>query len=333
MKRSRQSSGAWRIVVTTALAGAITVSRPAHAVQLQPGDLVLVESRSSTVATRGDVFRLDPATLAPTRIGGGPLTASPNGVAVDLTGRILVADYYAGLVAVNPANGSQSVLVSPSALGGTAGGVLVGPSGDLFVSVFGGVNGIVRVSPNGATIQPLSIGGLLQRPMGLTLGPDGALYVAETAIPDNGLHPWGYPSHGSIVRVDPVSGAQTRIAADPLFISPFAILFAGADEIWTAQIGSVAGRGGCFVRTRISTGISTLVDTSPCRSHGMVKAADGGVVTSDCNTLGPDCYSVFTSRYPSGPVLNEYGGVMTLVPSGIVPTRRPSWGSLKTIYR
>jgi hypothetical protein len=321
-----------QLVTAAVVASVLMAGAPARAVDLHPGDLVLVQTEYPSEP--GLVFRLDPVTLEPTPIGSGALVQGASGIAVDHQGRIVIANG-AGLVTIDAHTASVTPLVGTAALGGNPGGVCVTPSGDLFVSVSGGVAAaIVRVSPQGG-VTTVTTAGSLQSPQGLVLGPDGALYVTEMALPaNNGLTPFGSTSHGSIVRVDPVSGTQTRIAADPLFVGPFAILFNGPHEIWTAQEGyTVAGREGCFVRTQLSNGTSDRNVTTSCRSHGMVVAADGGVVLSDCSTIGPDCYTPYTTRYPGGVTLSGYGGLLALVPADVVPVRHTSWGSLKTIYR
>jgi hypothetical protein len=319
---------AWIAMLTVAV---LTI-RPVFAVELHAGDLVIVATYYDP-ATVGRVYRLDPTTLVPTPIGATALAQTPFSVAVDHSGGILIADGAHGLVAVDPRTATASVLADAAALGGNAAGVCVSPAGVVFVSVYGTTGAVVRVS-SGGSIQPISTGGLLHTPFGLTLGPDGALYVAEEGLPaDNGTSPFGFPSHGSIVRIDPGGGAQSLIATSSLFLGPYAILFNGSDEVWTAQEGSVAGREGCFIRTRLSTGLSDQVGTTSCRSHGLTRTADGTMVLSDCNTIGPDCYSPYTTRYPGGPTLNNLAGALALVPSDVVPVSRTTWGSLKTIYR
>jgi hypothetical protein len=231
------------------------------------------------------------------------------------------------------ANGGQSVLVSNAALGGTPGGICAAPDGRIYVSVFGPPSGVVRVSTDGSTVTPVSLGNRFARPRGLAIGPDGALYVTETGLPADNGQANGFQGFGSIVRVDPASGSQTMVAADALFLGPFDIEFVGPDEVWTAQTGGISGRRGCFISTTLGDGHSSQVATSDCRSAGLARALDGAMIVSDCHTIGPDCYYRFTERLPDGPALNDVSGPMAVVPQGVVPVRRPTWGTLKTIYR
>lgn len=308
-------------------------ARPAVAAPLAPGDVVLVQAYDTFGVYGGQIVRLDPATLAPTTISpSGGLVRYAKAVVVDRTGDILVADLTAGIVRVDATTGAQSVLATITALGGSPTGICLAPAGGFYVSVDGSPAAVVHLASDGATVIPVSTGGMLAYPGGLAVGPDGALYVAEGALPpDNGGGT--LQNRGSIVRVEAGSGAQTLIAADSLFNGPFAIAFAAPDEIWTAQAGSVAGRYGCFVRTRLSTGRSFLVSSSPCRSHGLAAMPGRPIYVSDCNTLGPDCSQLYTERYPGGPILVHYGGPLAIAPDGIVPVRQGTWGMLKTIYR
>lgn len=308
----------------------------AAAVVLQPGDIVMVQhgNGGEYPVYRNQVVRLDPATLAPTLIGVAGIATSVTAVAVDRTTRILLADRDAGIVVVDAGTGAQSVLVGTGLLGGSPGGLCAAPSGEIFASVNGSVPGIVRVSPDGGSVTPVSSGGLLTGPSGIAMGPDGSLYVCESSPADNGIRPGSsFHGRGSIVRVNPASGSQTLVAASAYFMGPFAIAFTGPGEVWTANTGSVAGRLGCFIRTRVSDGASQPAEPFDCRSQGIAATDDGTIYASDCHTIGPDCSTLFTIRFPGSGEATGLGGPMAVVPAGAVPVRRSSWGGVKTIYR
>jgi hypothetical protein len=319
------------LVIAGASAALVPSSRAAT---LHPGDVIVAEYVYASPPSR--IVQLDPVTLAPTTISQGPLVTLPQGVAIDRAGRILVADYFEGVVRVDAATGAQSVLVAPDRLGGSAAGICLAPNGALFVTLRGSAPGVVRVTPDGATVTPVTSGNRITYPGNLTLGPDGALYVTEIDVPaDNGGQASMFVNgRGSIVRVDPGSGAQSLIAADSLFMSPFDIAFVGPDEIWTAQAGYVSGRRGCFVRTRLSDGGSSLaVEPIDCRSRGLAVAPNGTVYIGDCHPIHIDCATLFVRRLPAGPDYTGASGPMAVVPQDVTPTPRRSWGSLKTIYR
>jgi sugar lactone lactonase YvrE len=330
-------SGGWNVHpfgarALLACAAVLSSATAGGAATLHPGDLILAQSNFTSTAF---IIQIDPVTLAPTIISGRPFVSEPRSVAVDHAGRILVADFHQGIVHVDAATGDQSVLAGTAALGGAPAGICLAPDGGLFVSVQGATPGVVRVDASGSSVTPVTSGNRISYPGNLTLGPDGALYVTENSIPeDNGGVINGIRGHGSIVRVDPGSGAQTVVAADSLFLGPFDIAFVGPDEVWTANRGYVAGRRGCFVSTHVSDGASAFaLPFSPCRSQGIAVAEDGTVFVSDCNTIGPDCAARYIRRLPDGPQLMGYGGPMAVVPSTVTPARRSTWGSLKTIYR
>ena len=302
------------------------------AATLHSGDIVLARSAPDP---RTLIVLLDPATLDTTFVSYGPIVTASTGVAVDRLGRILVADWYSGIVQVDATTGAQSVLASTAQLGGIPGGLCVDREGHLFVSVRGAAPGVVRVTPDGSAVTPVTSGDHISYPGGLTIGPDGALYVTEAGLPDdNGGVLYGIRGHGSILRVDAETGSQTLVAADSLFLGPFDIAFVSADKVWSLQGGYVAGRRGCFIETRLSDGRSTMASgTFDCRSRGIAVNEDGAIYASDCHTIGPDCYQPYVTRLPAGPDLIGFGGHMAVVPQDDVPTRRSSWGTLKTIYR
>ena len=82
----------------------------ARSVTLGPGDFVLASVSYQHV----DLIKLDRATFTPTVFSSGPLLTYASHVAVDLRGRVLVTDNYAGVVVVDPVTGAQSVLASPA---------------------------------------------------------------------------------------------------------------------------------------------------------------------------------------------------------------------------
>jgi sugar lactone lactonase YvrE len=315
------------LILALGLAGA---ARPSGAVVLHSGDIVMARY---VYGANAQILQVDPQTLGFAVISQGPLVTNPRDVAADIQGRILVADHTSGIVVVDAASGGESVLASSGSLGGTPSGICVASDGQLFVSVNGPTPGVVRLSADGSSVTPVTNGDRISAPGGLAIGPDGALYVTEANLPADNGSVYGYPGHGSIVRVDLATGSQSVAAADPLFLGPWDIVFVGPDEVWTMQIGSVAGRQGCFISTQLSSGHSQQTGTYQCRSSGMVQTLDGAMVVSDCNTIGPDCFIPFTTRLPGGPTVNYLSGTMAVVPFGVTPVHRSSWGTLKTIYR
>lgn len=290
------------------------------AVTLSPGDFVLASGTYQHV----DLIKLDGATFSPTVFSSGPLVTRASHVAVDLRGRVLVTDTYAGVVAVDPVSGSQAVLTSNSTLGGIPFGIAATPDGRLFVSLYR-PGRILRLDPDTGAPSSVTSGGLLDSPSALAFGPDGQLYVAELWL----------PLRGSIVRVDPNSGAQVLVATSSEFIYPFDIAVRDG-IVWTLQSGFTDGRGGCFEETRLSDGTSTHSSLSTyCRAEGIAIAGDGTIAFSDCIPADIVCSTPITGRSTGGSVLTGIGGPLAAVPDGVAPTptRIRSWGRLKSIYR
>lgn len=281
------------------------------------------------------VIDYDPATLQGVQVSYGQFVKAPVRLAVDRRPRILVADGTSGIVEIDPATGAQTLRIPLSELGGDSPtGICVAPDGRVFFAVAGPSPGVMSFGPGGGPLQVVSSGGLLTRPGGLALGHDGMLYVCEEATPVNDCGP-STLSNGSIVRVDPASGAQTFIATSCSFYYPFDIAAVGANELWTTQTGKVAGREGCVLATRISDGTTSdaLPGTQWCRSKSIAAAPDGSVFWGDCKTIGPDCSQVFTGHWPSGATLWGITGPLAVVPDFATPAQRTTWGAVRIIYR
>jgi streptogramin lyase len=198
----------------------------AHAVELAPGDVVLF----STGWTCG-IFRLDPVTLAPTQISdflgfGG----QAHHMTVDRRGRLFVTDEVRGIVEVLPATGARSVLVPVETLGGPPRGIGKEASGDLLVTLQTTPPRLVRIDAHTGALTVVAEGGLLIAPTGVDVAPNGAILVADQNARVNPLT--NLQSVGGLVRVDPVTGAQKLVAADPQFYFP---------QDWSAPAGIRSG--------------------------------------------------------------------------------------------
>ena len=202
----------------------------------------------------------------------------------------------------------------------------------VYVTVNQGAARVLRLTPSTHAIAPVSDGGLLTDPAGLTMGPDGQLYVCEMSSPANNGGS-GVPGRGSIVRVDPGSGSQFQVAADSLFHGPFQIAFAGPTTIWTAQVGWLASRHDAGFRvTNLTDGTSATPAAGNSYSIGVVANDAGTVYISDCITNSFTCGTPYTLIVPAGPQL-LLGGALAIVPQLGTPTSGTSWGRLKATYR
>lgn len=235
----------------------------ALAVTLHAGDVVLVDSFIDPSPTPA-VWRVDPATLDTTRIGAGGLLVNPDRVAVGAGGHVVVADQVSGLVSIDPATGTQTLLLAPADIGGrTLHGVCRDPAGGLYLTASGGAGpAVLHFDPSTRAWRVVTSNGNLVEPRGLAAGPGGTLYVADESVATVG-------GTGGIIAVDP-SGVQTLLTITGVALrSPFDIAASPDGYLWTAQWGGLSRRGG-FVRTRISDGYT---DTPPAIARRASRSA------------------------------------------------------------
>lgn len=298
----------------------------AFAATLVPGDFVTVTWQSGA-APCCQVFALDATSLAASLITSDGYIADPKDIAVTRDGNILVIVPTTGVVRVDPASGRQTIFASVESLGGGAPqGILATPDA-IYVTIQGSQPRIVRLNADGSVAGVVSSGGLLAYPSGLTLGPDGAIYVCETI-------PRGWKPGGSLLRVDPASGTQTLIASGDPIHGPYHAAFAPDGSLWSVQWGGLLHeKRGSIVRTRISDGFSEWVDFGFNFVSGIAIRPDGLAAIADCGSVHSDCEYPYTQIYPDGPRLSWISGSVAFVPDLVTPTTRTTWGRLKVIYR
>ncbi len=307
-----------------AAAGAVLLLLPftASAVTLAAGQVVIVYNRS--------VIEYDFATGQGVNFSWNQYLASPVHVTVDSRHRVFVSDATSGIIEVDPATGTQTVVASVSQLGGAPAGVCAAPDGRLYVALAGAAAGIVTIPPEGGAPAAVSSGTLMTALGGLAYGPDGMLYVCEQATPVTTCD--GVEKHGSIVRVDPASGAQTLLATSCSFFYPFDIVVVGPDELWTVQHTSLGLYGGIF-RTKISDGSTSSTSVGALRPTSIAAAPGGSVYWGDCRLIHHDCDGYYTAAWPSGGQLSNIVGPMAVVPDMLLPAKSTTWGALKILYR
>jgi hypothetical protein len=103
--------------------------------------------------------------------------------------------------------------------------------GNLVIADMGELNvedgSVIRVDPFTGRQRLLSSGGLFDDPAGITVAPNGDLYVVDNQIGT---------SSGAVIKVDPVSGEQTLIASN---LGPIGGLFDFSFGITAAPDGSL----------------------------------------------------------------------------------------------
>lgn len=195
------------ILLQTLVASGGNLSLPSGLALEATGDLLVTDLLGNAV------IRIDPATGGQMVVSSGGNLVGPVAVAVEANGDILVADanflsFSGSIVRVDPNSGAQTVL-STLAVSMRPGGIAVEASGSILVtSDLAGV--LLRIDPGTGVQSTLSSGLNLQAPVGVAVAQTGEIAVADAS--------------GSIVEVDPLSGAQTLLVSG--LDAPFGIAFA-----------------------------------------------------------------------------------------------------------
>ncbi|HLH23883.1 MAG TPA: NHL repeat-containing protein [Chloroflexota bacterium] len=157
------------------------------------------------------------------------------------------------------------------------------PPGELFVADSNVVPnsflpGLIELSPSPGTPHavPVPPGSIFVSPTGVAIAPDGTVYVVDNSCCASG--------HGAVIRVDPVSGAQT-ILADALtppastsyLLSPWGMAVAHNGTIYVSDL--ING----IIRVNPATGQQTLVSQGQFLNNpmGITITADGNVFVAD----------------------------------------------------
>src|SRR5262245_49979726 len=211
------------VILAVAVLMAIGASAPSAAVTFLPGQIVVTAIPGEAVVVRLTALGPDPTQDV---ITSGGFLQMPIGVAV-ANGQagpvVLVLDRTccsgdARVIAVNPADGSQTILspvsVAPSFFERPT-GIPVAPDGAGFVSdvsCCGGHGGVIQVAADGAQTV-VSSGQLFRAPVGIAVTSDSALYLADQ------------PS--GLIQVSLPDGAQTAVTVEGDPIAPEAVTSAG----------------------------------------------------------------------------------------------------------
>jgi flagellar hook capping protein FlgD len=286
----------------------------AGAVELAPGDMVLF----STGWPCG-IYRLDPVTLAPTQIsdclgfGGGA-----HHMTVDRRGRLFVTDEARGIVEVSPATGARSVLMPVETLGGPPRGIGKEADGMILVTLQTTPPRLVRIDADTRALKIVTEGGLLIAPTGVDVAPDGAILVADQNARVNPIT--NLQSVGGLVRVDPGTGAQTLVAADPSYYFPQDLVCMGGDSVWLVNKGrTLRSIGGVLTITRLSDGVTAEAPVGFFNSQGIALLSNGSIAYSGCQPVSGDCQYPYVAVYGSGASLGGYMGTLAVVPEREIP--------------
>jgi DNA-binding beta-propeller fold protein YncE len=174
--------------------------------------------------------------------------------------------------------------------------VAVERDGDLIVADMGEPEvkdgAVIRVNPYTGRQTRLSSGGYFWDPAGITVGPDGAIYVIDPLFVDDLVHPQG----GLVIRVDPHTGAQQLLSsnfdAPALFNYAFGIAI-GKDGRFVVTNRSLSGDlplacvpAGSLLSVNPVSGIQSLLGGAGLLSFpvGLAVDSDGSaVVANECS--------------------------------------------------
>lgn len=298
--------------------------RVSHAADLSNGDILLASADS--------ILAIDPASGNATHVTGGQLLHDILEIDVATDGTILALDGVSGVVAVDPVTESQSTVADLSAFDGAAPqGVCVTPQHVIYVSATRDGHGLVFRLDGAGSASLVSEGGLLAITGRIDDGPDGHLYVADRAKLST------QQGFGSIVQVDPATGAQVRVTPDAVTLyGPFDIAVTSDGYAYTSQVGTVSRYAGWTYRTRLSDGFTESADLGVSTS---VAASPGGqVVVCACETVSRDCWRTYVlllggTRQYTEPAGTYLFGPVAVFESNVTPVKQSTWGHVKVLYR
>jgi len=233
---------------------------------LSPGDIL-----TANFFAGGSIVRVDPLTGTQAVIASDGNFRALSGIALDPSGAIFVTDLIQDeIIRVDAATGAQTVV--------SAGNNLLFPVGiaidaaDNLLVADRTAHAIIRINSTTGAQAVVSAGGSLSGDVGA--GPNGIAIDAAGDIVVASARS-GARDAGVVVRVDPLTGAQTVISEGGSLGSLNAIAIDAAGNYW------VADGFGSIIRVNSTTGAQSVVssDGSLAIPLGIAFDAAGGIVT------------------------------------------------------
>jgi uncharacterized delta-60 repeat protein len=218
----------------------------AWGIAAEPAGTILVADGVNGVA------RVNPVTGVPAILAAGnqsPLWM-PFGVTLAPNGEIWVTDPGAqtdgvnGLLRINPATGAPT-LVSSNGNFTLPAGAAVEASGNVVVANY--PDQVLRINPTNGTQTVVSAGGMLNASVGLAMKPNGVIYVVNIA------------GNGTVVQVDPITGAQSLFATG--FANPGGIAVV-SNPMLNRLFGMAQTSSGLALRFQGLPGLSYILERS-----------------------------------------------------------------------
>ena len=224
---------------------------------------------------RHAIVFVDPATGAQGDLATAAALGTPGDVEI-AGGSVYVADRGGttpgGVLRVDPLSGTPTVVSSggplnrPHSLTVTASGDVLAVQGSKETSA------LVRVTPSSGVASVVSSGGFFAEPVDVAVGPAGEIYVL-----DRKMDPWGpgQSATGGVLRIDPATGAQTKVTGLGIFYKPTAIAVAADGFILVTDRDAVR-------RIDPGTGAATQLTSAGLLSSPSGIEVDGaGALVSD----------------------------------------------------
>ena len=291
------------------VAAGVAAGMPAGASALSPGDLVVADFGTAGVRAVDPLTGVRATVSDNTTPPSQPAFATPDGVAIEAGGSLLVTDSNAfggggAVFRVDPLTGVRTVLSQNAAPAGGPSfvdptGIAVEQDGDILVAdrnaFTANTGGIIRVDPLTGVRTTVSEntapagGPSFLEPQGVAVAADGDILVAETD---------GFGATGGIISVDPLTGVRTTLSSNAApaggagFSDPFGLTLEADGDILVVDASAFTGGG--VIRVDPTSGVRTLLSSNSAPAGGpsfaaptgLAVEADGDIVVSDFQAFG-----------------------------------------------
>lgn len=234
---------------------------------------------------RHAVVLVDPATGAQGDFATGAAVGTPDDV--EITGTtVYVSDRggttAGGILRVDPITSAITVVAAvaplnrPQGIAATASGELLAVQGTKASAA------VLKVDPASGVATAVSSGGKFEEPIDVAVGPGGEIYVLDRKV-----EPWGpgKSAAGGVFRVEPITGAQTRLTDKNIFYKPTAIAVASDGSILVTDQRQADVKG-VVRRIDPATGAATeLTSAGLLTSPSGVEADGASILVSDASAF------------------------------------------------